>query len=110
MSSDQIKKRKNNYLQNESLEPREEQKISSNDYIQVQNHMAEEEFEDVADEDDDFFEANDKDMIDKNLQEPYGDDDNDDDDDQDANEDGLDIDQSSQEGDEQIPAEKPHQT
>ena len=58
----------------------------------------------------DINDYNDKDMIDKNLQEPYGDDDNDDDDDQDANEDGLDIDQSSQEGDEQIPAEKPHQT
>lgn len=51
--------------------------------------MAEEEFEDQPDEDDDFFEANDKDMIDKNLQEPYGNDDDDDDDDQDANEDGL---------------------
>ena len=63
--------------------------------------MTEEEFEDQPDEDDDFFEAGEKDMMDKNLQEPYGDGDDDDDDDQDANEDGLqDIDQSSQEAEE----------
>jgi hypothetical protein len=40
----------------------------------------EEEYLDVDDEEDDFFEANDKDLIDKNLQEKenYGDDDDDD--------------------------------
>jgi hypothetical protein len=63
--------------------------------------MAEEEFE----EEEDFFEANDKDMIDKNIndKENYGDGDDDDDDDNDANEDAVDIDLSSQEADDKEP-------
>lgn len=88
----------------QSIQPREESKTQDTGYIQVQN-CNEAPDEDFEDEDDDFFDANDKDLIDKNLQEntavKYGDDDDDDDDNDQQDEDGLqDVDQSSQEADE----------
>jgi hypothetical protein len=55
--------------------------VQNSEYIQIHNHREmEEEYFEVEDEEDDFFEANDKDLIDKNLQEKelYGDDDDDD--------------------------------
>jgi hypothetical protein len=61
------------------------QSIANNDYIQVQNHAEEDEDEN------DFFQANDKDMMDQNLkgEDNYGNDDDDDDEEQDPNEDAA---------------------